>query len=50
MAKVPAGSGGLGKLESPRRYTHTQAHVFHLPSVCAKTLAKNKLNQRNEKM
>lgn len=32
MAKVPAGSGGLGKLESPRRYTHTQAHVFHLPS------------------
>ena len=25
-------------------------HVFHLPSVCAKTLAKNKLNQRKEKM
>ena len=25
-------------------------HVFHLPSVWAKTLAKNKFNQRNEKM
>ena len=36
--------------QAPMVLSPLHHHVFHLPSVCAKTLAKNKFNQRNEKM